>query len=85
MSDAIQGLEYAVDIVLCIYATASMRPVLDMVKGHALKFYDDLNAALLRKHKSVTQIRARFIIFRDLRVDGDQAMLPSRFFLLPAE
>lgn len=40
---ATQGLNYNVDIVMCIDCTGSMGGLLDNVKNNALKFYPDLS------------------------------------------
>lgn len=85
MSGHVQGLQYAVDLALCIDATGSMSPVIDLVKSHVLRFFDDLNEAMQRKQKRISQLRARIIVFRDLHVDGTQALLASPFFVLPDE
>lgn len=85
MSGAIHGFQYSVDLVLCIDATGSMSPVIDLVKSHALKFYDDLTEAMQRKQKRISRLRARVVIFRDLHVDGSQALQESPFYLLPEE
>ena len=41
--------KYNVDMVFCIDATASMRPVINTVKNNALNFYHDVTAAIERK------------------------------------
>jgi len=78
-----QGLRYAVDIVMCIDATGSMTPVLDLVKGHALSFRDDVAKSLQRKGKAVDSIRVRVIAFRDFLADPKTALEESEFFELP--
>lgn len=85
MSGHVQGLQYSVDIVLCIDATGSMSPVLDLVKAHALQFYDDLTQSMFHKQKQINQLRARVVVYRDLHVDGRDAMVTSPFFTLPDE
>ena len=37
-----QGLNYTVDIVMCIDSTGSMAPIIEKVKSNAMKFYEDL-------------------------------------------
>lgn len=78
-----QGFEYHVDIVFCIDATASMKPVLDLVKDNAVRFYSDVVAALKEKDKTIDRMRARVIAFRDLYVDGADALAISSFFAIP--
>lgn len=78
-------LDYNVDIVMCIDATGSMGSLLDTVKRNALKFYDDLTAAMALKGKYVKELRARVIAFRDYLADGENAMLVTDFYSLPSE
>lgn len=78
-------LDYNVDIVMCIDATGSMGSLLDTVKKNALKFYGDLTSAMAEKGKYVEELRVRVIAFRDYLADGDNAMLATDFYSLPAE
>jgi hypothetical protein len=80
-----QGLKYDVDIVLCIDATGSMSPVIDMTKAHALRFYEDLQERMARKGKEFSQLRIRVIEFRDIFVDGEKWLTASSFHELPAQ
>lgn len=77
--------DYNVDIVMCIDATGSMGSLLDTVKQHALKFYEDLTAEMAQKGKHVEEMRVRIIAFRDYLADGNDAMLATDFFTLPDE
>ncbi len=79
------GLTYAVDLALCIDATGSMSPVIDLVKGNALRFHGDVMRAMAAKQKRIDRLRARVIVFRDLHEDGDDALLASAFYELPAQ
>lgn len=79
------GLEYNVDIVMCIDATGSMNSLLNLVKRNALKFYDDVMAMMNKKDKHVDDLRVRVIAFRDYIADGENAMLATDFYLLPTE
>ena len=47
---ATQGLNYNVDIVMCIDCTGSMSGLLDNVKNNARKFYLDLQRVLRKKN-----------------------------------
>lgn len=76
------SLEYGVDMAFCIDATASMRPVLDMVKENALNFYQDLTRYMAKKGKYIKQLRIRVIAFRDYLAD-EEPMLVTPFFSLP--
>jgi hypothetical protein len=80
---AAQGVKYPVDIVMCIDATGSMDPVIDKVKSHALRFYEDLKATMDKKGKVIDTLRVKVIVFRDYYEDGDAAMKVSGFFNLP--
>lgn len=80
-----QGFDYSVDIVLCIDATGSMYPVIGKVKQRALKFHDDLQAAMVEKGKVIDDLRIKVIQFRDFYHDGDQAIRISDFFQLPGQ
>ena len=75
--------KYSVDIVMCIDATGSMKPLIDKVKKNALNFYRDFTDALEKKEKHVNEVRVRVIAFRDYIADGNDAMLTTDFFRLP--
>ena len=78
-----QGLDYNVDIVMCIDATGSMHAIIDEVKSNALSFYqkfvDEMEAQ--DPPKSVQQLRIKVIAFRDYGVDSEP-MVESKFFVL---
>jgi len=78
-----QGLNCAVDLVLCIDSTASMRSIIDRVKANAIKLYDDLMKALEEHDRNVSSVRVRVIPFRDTRSDGAGGLEASDFFVLP--
>ena len=77
--------KYNVDIVMCIDATASMVPLLKLVKANALSFYQDFINEMSKKDKRPNQVRVRVIAFRDYLADGKDAMLLSPFFNLPEQ
>ena len=79
-----QGLDYNVDIVMCIDATGSMSPIIDDVKSNALSFYQKFVDEMDAKGKSVQQLRIKVIVFRDYGVDSEP-MLESKFFVLDEE
>ena len=79
-----QGLTYNVDIVMCIDATASMRPHIERAKERALMLHEDIIKACQEKKKVINRLRIRVIAFRDYYVDSEP-MLESNFFELPAE
>lgn len=77
--------KYNVDMVFCIDATASMRPVLNTVKNNALNFYHDVTEAMEKKGKHINEMRIRVIAFRDYLADADAAMMTTDFFRLPEQ
>lgn len=80
-------LKYDVDVVMCIDATGSMGPFLDLVKSQALNLYDDLKRKMesLATPKYINELRIRVIVFRDYLADGTNAMLTTGFFSLPGQ
>ncbi|MBR2966471.1 MAG: VWA domain-containing protein [Clostridia bacterium] len=79
-----QGLDYNVDIVMCIDATGSMSSIINEVRDNALAFYPKFVAAMQAKDKSVQQLRIKVIVFRDYECDSEP-MVESRFFTLDDE
>lgn len=84
------GVEYPVDIVLCIDVTGSMmnRDLLEQVKSRAVCFYDDLLEKMKEKGKKVKQVRVRIIAFRDYlsaTQTGYAPMQTAGFFDLPEQ
>ncbi|MBO5313260.1 MAG: VWA domain-containing protein [Clostridia bacterium] len=75
------GLDYHVDIVMCIDVTGSMSPIIDEVKEKALSLYPQFVAAMDEAGKSVQKLRVKVIAFRDFGVDAEP-MVESRFFEL---
>lgn len=80
-----QGLNYNVDIVMCIDCTGSMNDLLDTVKNNALKFYSDLCARCREKGKEISELRIRVIAFRDFDCDGNAAIADTGFLNIPDE
>lgn len=79
-----QGMDYNVDIVMCIDATGSMASIIEDVKRNALSFYQKFVDEMEAKAKSVQQLRIKVIAFRDYSVDSE-AMVESKFFVLDEE
>ena len=77
-----QGVDYNVDIVMCIDGTGSMAPIIEEVKANALSFYQKFVDAMEEADKSVDALRIKVITFRDYGVDS-QPMEESEFFVLP--
>jgi hypothetical protein len=92
-----QGLSVAVDVVMCIDVTASMHPLIDMVKANARRFHGDLVDACVKNDRIVSRLRVRVIGFRDLAYNkekprdsthphnGDAVFEESPFFELPRQ
>ena len=76
-----QGMDYNVDIVMCIDATGSMTPFIGEVKSKALSFYQQFVDAMSAETKAVQQLRIKVIAFRDYGVDAEP-MVESPFFVL---
>ncbi|MBQ8986339.1 MAG: VWA domain-containing protein [Lachnospiraceae bacterium] len=76
-------VSYGVDLVFCIDVTNSMEHILTTVKTNALRFYQDFQKTMTKKHKTMSELRIRIIAFRDYFNDGEQAMLVNDFFKLP--
>jgi hypothetical protein len=79
------SLQYAVDIVLCIDATASMGPALDNVKYNALSFPGRLAEEMAGKGRGISSLRLKVIAFRDFGDRADDALVESRFLRVPSE
>ena len=79
-----QGMDYNVDIVMCIDATGSMASIIEDVKRNALSFYQKFVDEMEAKSKSVQQLRIKVIAFRDYGVDSEP-MVESKFFVLDEE
>ncbi len=81
-----QGVKYAVDLVICIDGTGSMRHLIEQVKSSALKFYQLLEAEMTKQTKKIDRLRTRVIVFRDYWEDSaDQVMQCSEFFDLRSQ
>ncbi len=76
--------EYYVDIVMCIDATGSMKPIIEEVKSNAMSFYQMFIDQMEESDKEVSQLRVKVIAFRDYGEDKEP-MQESKFFLLPSE
>ena len=76
---------YDVDIVMCIDATGSMGPLLDLVKNQAKNLYKDIQNKMQEKDKYIDNLHVRIVMFRDYLADGDEAMRTSAFLRLPEQ
>ncbi|RFU83831.1 VWA domain-containing protein [Streptomyces triticagri] len=79
------NLQYAVDIVMCIDATGSMNPVLDIVKNSSLQFHQRLHDVMAKKSKEISQLRLKVIAFRDFGDDPSDAIEQTDFLHLPRQ
>ncbi|NUT95937.1 MAG: VWA domain-containing protein [Saccharothrix sp.] len=82
---AAASLQYAVDIVMCVDATASMTPTLKNVKNSALSFPARLAQEMAGKGRSISSLRLKVIAFRDFGDRADDALVESAFFKVPDE
>ena len=73
---------YTVDVVFCIDVTSSMTPYLAQVKKLALNFSENFEAKMISSGKTIENLRARIVWFRDLEI-GDDAIGGSPFYTLP--
>lgn len=76
-----QGMDYNVDIVMCIDATGSMSSIIEEVKANALSLYQKFVEEMEANSKSVQQLRIKVIAFRDFGVDSEP-LVESKFFVL---
>lgn len=74
-----------VDLVLCIDATGSMSPVIEVTKQNALNLPEDIVREARAQGKDISSLRMRVIVFRDYLADGEYAMQMTDFFNLPSE
>ena len=74
-----------IDVVFCIDGTGSMAPCIDNVKNNAKRFYADFAKAMTDMGSEIDMMRAKVIVFRDYKCDGQNSMVESAFFELPAE
>jgi hypothetical protein len=79
------SLKYAVDIVLCVDATASMGPALDRVKHSALTFPNRLAQEMAGKGRGISSLRLKVIAFRDFGDCAEDAIAETPFFVAPHE
>lgn len=79
------NLKYAVDIVLCIDATESMRPILSDAKHSALTFPTRLAEEMTAKGRGISSLRLKVIAFRDYGDNAGDAMTETPFFPIPAQ
>lgn len=77
------GMQYAVDIVLCIDTTGSMGSILEQVKRNALSFHSQLESAMESKGRSISQLRLKVIGFRDFADRADDAIRETDFLTFP--
>lgn len=73
---------YTVDVVFCIDVTSSMTPYLAQVKKLALNFSENFEAKMISSGRTIENLRARIVWFRDLET-GDDAIGASPFYTLP--
>ena len=74
-----------IDIVFCIDGTGSMAPCIESVKRSAKRFYADFARAMTESNSEIDSLRVKLIVFRDYKCDGQDSMVESSFFELPAD
>lgn len=79
------GYSYNVDLVLCIDATKSMEPVIQLVKDNAIQLPQDILDEAVRQRKSVNNLRIKVILFRDYLADGNYAIQTTDFMEMPQQ
>lgn len=79
------GSKRAIDIVFCVDGTGSMSPCIESVKNNARRFYSDFAKAMTENGSDIDMMRIKMIVFRDYKSDGQNSMIQSQFFELPAE
>lgn len=76
---------YNVDMVLCIDATKSMEPVIQMVKENARQLPDDVLRKAGEKTKAINRFRIKLLLFRDYLADGEYAIEMTDFMEMPEQ
>lgn len=76
---------YDVDLVLCIDATKSMDPIIQMVKNNAKRLPDDVLRKAREKNKVIHSLRIKLLLFRDYIADGEHAIEMTDFMSMPAQ
>ena len=72
------NMNYNIDIVMCIDATGSMSPVIELVKSSASGFHDRLTTALDAKEKKITpEEQKSFISLVSFEVKGPTKIFPG--------
>ena len=79
------GKHRNVDVVFCIDGTGSMAPCIESVKSNARRFHLEFVSALTDCGSEMDSMRIKVIVFRDYHDDGEEAMVESPFFELPAD
>lgn len=74
-----------IDVVFCIDGTGSMGPCIENVKSNARRFNMEFVAAMTNLGSDIDSMRVKIIVFRDYHDDGENSMLESPFFELPAD
>lgn len=74
-----------IDVVFCIDGTGSMGPYIENVKSNARRFYQEFVSEMTKAGSEIDSMRVKVIVFRDYKDDGDDTMIESPFFELPAD
>lgn len=78
---------FKADVVMCIDATGSMSNIINIVKGNALNFYDDIKRASRKQGKDITDMRIKVVVFRDFlgAASPQESLNESGFFNMPEQ
>lgn len=87
MSDNILNNKRNIDIVFCIDATGSMGSCLESVKKNTLRFIKEYVESVSEKdlERVIESVRAKAIVFRNFKCDGENALMESPFFEIPTK
>lgn len=74
-----------VDVVMCIDVTGSMYNIISTVKKNAMSFYDLFKERCEMNTIDLASLNIKVVPFRDINVDGSQALLESPTYSMPAQ
>lgn len=87
MSDNVLNNKRNIDIVFCIDGTGSMGSCLESVKKNTLRFIKEYVEYVNEKdlERVIESVRAKTIVFRNFKCDGENALMESPFFEIPTK
>ena len=78
------GMEYHIDVVMCIDTTTEQGFIIDDIKKNALTFYQQLVDVMDERMSEFTKLRVKVITFTDCKTDI-ASIRASEFFVLPEQ